>query len=237
MKLDYDHPEDGLNATPQYNGNISSMVWTSESLITERGYGFKYDNLNRTVTAEYGKKVGNWNNADENYSVPNIEYDLNGNIDSLVRVGQIDQDVYGLIDNFSYKYEGNQLIGLDDEGEMTYDEYDFRDRGSKFNQENFTHEYEYDANGNMISDANKGIVSIKYNHLNLPEEIWFENNRLIRYIYTSTGTKLRKEVFDENGALIDQWDYIGNFVYQNEELEFILTDEGRMIADSEWFYI
>ena len=32
-------------------------------------------------------------------------------------------------------------------------------------------DYTYDANGNLKSDANKGITNIEYNHLNLPTKI------------------------------------------------------------------
>ena len=32
-------------------------------------------------------------------------------------------------------------------------------------------DYTYDDNGNLLTDANKGISLIKYNHLNLPTEI------------------------------------------------------------------
>lgn len=32
-------------------------------------------------------------------------------------------------------------------------------------------DYEYDANGNMVKDRNKGITEITYNYLNLPERI------------------------------------------------------------------
>ncbi|RLD35609.1 MAG: hypothetical protein DRI73_02255, partial [Bacteroidetes bacterium] len=232
MEMTYDRPEEGLNAEAQFNGNISSVVWTSENLVDKRAYGFQYDKLNRLTRASYGKNSTGWSTQDEDYSVPGIGYDLNGNIDSLVRTGQIIAGEYGTIDNLKYSYNGNQLIAVDDEGEETDDEYDFMDRGSKYTDKNPLAEYEYDANGNMISDANKGIIHIKYNHLNLPDEIMLENNRLIRYLYDAGGAKLRKDVFDENGTLIDTWDYNGSFVYQNRQLKFILTDEGKISVDS-----
>jgi RHS repeat-associated protein len=232
MKLSYDQPEDGLDASAQYNGNISSMVWSTKSLTERRGYGFQYDDLNRLTKADYSKNSAGWNNLDEDYSVPVIGYDLNGNIDTLVRSGLVSTQNYGLIDQLKYSYIGNQLIAVDDEGEETEDEYDFSDRGSKYHEGNSLPEYMYDSNGNMISDANKGIIHIKYNHLNLPEEILLENNRLIRYLYDAGGSKLQKEVLDENGTLLDTWDYDGSFIYQNRQLKFILTDEGKIDMDS-----
>ena len=41
-------------------------------------------------------------------------------------------------------------------------------------------DYEYDNNGNMVKDRNKGIESITYNHLNLPTKIIRWRGFLIR---------------------------------------------------------
>jgi hypothetical protein len=51
-----------------------------------------------------------------------------------------------------------------------------------------TVEYEYDNNGNLASDYNKGILSISYNHLNLQGGIVFASTRKIDYLYTADGT-------------------------------------------------
>ena len=231
MALGYDKPRTGLEATAQYNGNISTMGWKTPDLGEERSYGFCYDALNRLKKAKYSK--GNNNQSkEEDYSVPAIGYDLNGNIDTLSRKGRVGQEDYDYIDRLKYSYDGNKLIAVDDAVEETDRETDFSDHGSKYGAEDPEPEYRYDANGNMVSDANKGILEIKYNHLNLPEEIWFENNRLIRYFYDAEGEKLREEVFDARGALIDEWDYEGMIVYRMGEPEFVWTDEGRMLMDT-----
>lgn len=46
----------------------------------------------------------------------------------------------------------------------------------------------------MISDDNKDIINIKYNHLNLPEEIDFGKGDKTKYLYTASGAKLQKLV-------------------------------------------
>ena len=59
-------------------------------------------------------------------------------------------------------------------------------------------EYTYDANGNMLTDSNKGITSIDYNVLDLPQciktrpRIIFKENtgNAIYYTYSADGTKL-----------------------------------------------
>src|SRR5690606_1590325 len=91
---------------------------------------------------------------------------------------------------------------------------------------------EYDANGNMKLDANKGITRILYNHSNLPVEIKFDNSntRKINYIYTAEGTKLRK-ILNDNGNVVTT-DYGNGFIYQNNVLQFINQPEGYIEPDN-----
>jgi hypothetical protein len=69
-------------------------------------------------------------------------------------------------------------------------------------------------NGNRSHDQNKGIETIKYNHLNLPTEIIFVgDNRKINYLYTATGQKLRKIV--NEGIALSITDYLGGYQHNN----------------------
>ena len=52
----------------------------------------------------------------------------------------------------------------------------------------------YDANGNMVSDANRGVSEVRYNSLNLPSRIVFNNVRRIENRYRADGVKLSSEV-------------------------------------------
>src|SRR5690606_13766408 len=71
-------------------------------------------------------------------------------------------------------------------------------------------DYEYDANGNMIKDRNKGISNITYNHLNLPTQIEFEGkNNKITYLYNSVGQKLKKTMVYSDS--IKGVDYLDGF--------------------------
>lgn len=40
-------------------------------------------------------------------------------------------------------------------------------------------EYTWDANGNMTKDLNKGITSVTYNVLNLPEKISYDDGHFV----------------------------------------------------------
>ena len=83
----------------------------------------------------------------------------------------VDNSQYGLVDNLSYTYDGNQVTKVTDavSGPNYSGAFHFRDGA------NATLEYEYDQNGNMTKDLNKNISSIQYYLLYLPSSIPFLN--------------------------------------------------------------
>ncbi|TEB40275.1 hypothetical protein D0809_31440, partial [Flavobacterium circumlabens] len=82
-----------------------------------------------------------------------------------------------------------------------------------------------DANGNLITDKNKNITAITYNHLNLPKKITFGTTGTIEYIYNATGQKVQK-IVTETAKPIVTTDYLGGFQYKDNILEFFPTAEG-----------
>lgn len=74
---------------PLYNGNIAQTLWKTLNVDRDiRGYGYRYDGLNRIVGADSyrGAKLGTMAATSE-HDVENIGYDLNGNIQTLSRYG------------------------------------------------------------------------------------------------------------------------------------------------------
>ncbi|MCK5209392.1 MAG: hypothetical protein KAQ79_15265, partial [Cyclobacteriaceae bacterium] len=221
MKLRYNDPQGTtpLESEAQYNGNISEIQWQNAQTANLSPYGFKYDDLNRLTDSHYGEgalftsNVGHW---DED-----MTYDFNGNIESLVR------EAAGTnVDNLTYDYTGNRLNYVSD-GNTVYN-----GENNHFVDGNpgAASDYTYDSNGNMITDLNKGISTINYNHLNLPALITFDNSNTIAYIYDAAGVKLQK-VVTEN-SISKTTDYIGGIVYEDWERKFISTEEGRIMLDS-----
>ena len=106
-------------------------------------------------------------------------------------------------------------------------------------------EYEYDKNGNMTKDLNKGIAGIEYNSLNLPLNIRHNNGNMEHYTYSAAGTKLcatsrtlsvgvlspMTGVMQQSSAVsprdgeIHFTYYCGNVIYDGNVTR-ILTDEG-----------
>jgi hypothetical protein len=59
----------------------------------------------------------------------------------------------------------------------------------------------YDANGNMIKDLDRDIVTIKYNLLNLPKPIQFKNGCQIKHTYAADGQKLSSRYVPVNAGV------------------------------------
>ncbi len=131
-----------------------------------------------------------------------------------------------MMDDLLYQYEGNRLVAVHDAIANTdngYGNFDFTDGIFAAT------EYTYDANGNMIQDLNKGITNITYNHLNLPEQITINENT-VEFIYDANGIRHHKITNDNVNISNDYYD--GNFHYAEQELDFILTSEGRIVPPS-----
>ncbi|MEM9858213.1 MAG: RHS repeat-associated core domain-containing protein [Bacteroidota bacterium] len=218
-------PNTDLSYTPQYNGNIAAIKWgDAVAQETEKLYTYHYDALNRFTTAHYteGSSAGTiWNPGPTPntgaYTVHDIIYDLNGNIESLTR-----NSPEGIMDDLSYVYEGNRLRSVTDIGDISLGFVDGHPDGN---------DYSYDANGNATQDLNKGITSITYNYLNLPEVVTKDGGGYIKYIYDATGKKLGQETYDENDVLQSKSDYLGEFVYQDDVLKSVQHEEGMIVPD------
>ena len=215
----------GKNVKAKYNGNIAEVDWRAVETLgvnpssTPKRYGYAYDNLNR-LTAGY------YQNPDNPYSKENTEsldYDLNGNITNLYRTSVMS---YGtntatVIDNLTYTYAegGNKLTGITDSSQ------------NQTGYENYppTYPINYDLNGNMLSMYGKGISSIHYNFLNLPNEIYmgFYSPFYVSHMYRADGSKLRKNtestVSDYHNAIVttEVTDYLDGFQYKNTKMEVL----------------
>lgn len=221
--------DDGF-ASKLYNGNIAGITWNNYGVIptddTKRNaYGYSYDPLGRLTHAEFRNNPtlsASWVKNNKDYTTSNISYDERGNIQTMKNRGTLSNPLD--IDNLTYSYQKktNQLIKVADPipSLTTIDLPDFKDDA------NLQVEYTYDNNGNMITDANKKIISISYNHLNKPTVIQFAKGS-ITYVYDAMGNKLQKRIHRSSNQSTETWDYMGSMVYKDNILEYILNEEGR----------
>lgn len=223
--INYNNPElSPLTISPLYNGNISETTWKTANDNKKRAYGYVYDKLNRLKVSRFTDVMtaytGEYNAA--------FSYDKNGNLKILIR-NTVDGSSNKKIDDLTYDYFGssNRLSKVTDAMSST----------EGFNDDNKSgNDYDYDNNGNMTQDLNKGIGAngITYNHLNLPTLIDFGSNNKIAYFYDATGMKLRKEVTENSNTI--STDYAGKFNYKEvggtTTLEFIHHAEGYINNNS-----
>ncbi len=214
----------GVNVNPLYNGNIAETIWkTSNTDKQKRSYGYHYDPLNRIkgAVSRKGSLLDTW----DSHSLAWVSYDLNGNINTLQRNGHGTGTTW---DDLVYEYDGNQLTKVTEKSTAAVKDEGFRDGINPGD------DYLYDVNGNMISDANKRITNITYNHLNLPVTVNIDNGTdtgTITYVYDATGTKLKKTFVKNTDAAVNT-EYAGAFVYSDMEsvgtiqLQFISQPEG-----------
>jgi RHS repeat-associated protein len=269
--LGYDKTNNGVigNSTynnPQYNGNIEGMVWKSKGDGEKRKYDFVYDAANRLLKADFTQYTNSSFNQDAGINFnslmgsggtlpngnldPTTAYDDNGNIKRIQQWG-LKINSSSQIDDLAYVYKqnSNKLAKVTDAfSDPATKLGDFKDGTNVTNDD-----YVYDLNGSLTLDNNKGITSITYNHLNLPQTITLlpppnSNNgsRNITYVYDAAGNKLKKEIFESTNLGANKkitTTYINGFVYDSkltnqggnpeaddytDILQFIPQEEGRI---------
>jgi len=231
FRINYNNVDGNTGATPLYNGNIAQTLWKTTNVDKDvRTYTYSYDDLNRIKMANsyQGTNLQSLS-LTNNHDLSNISYDKNGNILTLNRRGyDNDGTIADLWDDLIYTYSPsspNQLIKVEENSTTQLKDYGFKNGYTGLNDD-----YEYDSNGNMTRDRNKGILSITYNHLNLPTEIVFEEvPKRILYAYSANGNKMNKTVINQNSITTE---YAGGFVYNDAEtsgemkLKFFKHPEG-----------
>ena len=208
-----------------------------------------YDYNAQNMLTDSGYNEGDRQNDGQGNYDESLSYDKMGNVQSLLRSGLLDDGSYGLIDNLSYNYHGNQLLKVDDAAVGPYYQgaFHFVDGADE------AVEYEYDANGNLVRDLNKGIISISYDLNNQPRKIEYNDGRNVSYLYDAEGSKLsvsynltamssaqpQMPVMQSSNVASANMsngqktiDYCGNIIYDGEET-MILNDVGYALYDKD----
>ncbi|MFT3823038.1 MAG: DUF6443 domain-containing protein [Chitinophagaceae bacterium] len=251
MELGYDKTASAAGTTSysssQYNGNITGTVWKTAGAGLDRKYDFTYDAANRLTGANFVQNTtgSTWDNSSVNYTVSSLTYDANGNILTMQQNGWRAGNT-GLLDNLAYTYydNSNKLKNVvDGVNDVNTKLGDFRSSQAYMTalgtKTSGATDYTYDNNGNLVKDLNKDIDDatvggIEYNLLNLPSVIHVKDKGTITYTYDAAGNKLRK-IVAETGKPSKTTLYINNMVYENDTLQFIGHEEGRIRWAKKYF--
>jgi RHS repeat-associated protein len=238
MEMLYEKVETGLTAATSvnYNGNISAMKWkgvgAQSGIADQRSYKHTYDKANRLKTSISQMNTGSAWSKEAGSVSENLTYDLNGNVATLARnqrkhqlTGVVASYTHELIDNLAYLYNpalGDQLLRVTD---ATGNVAGFNNGSSST-----SNDYTYDAVGNMMSDRNKGISNVIYNVLGKVSVVTFSDTRKIEYTYDAVGTKLTMKTYAAGSSTPSMTThYISGFVYENGNLSFFASPEGRVV--------
>ena len=191
----------------QYGGFVSKMLW-GHGGEAMHGYVLSYDGAGRLTSGEYreyenGSVVGETTGR---YDEAVTEYDLNGNVMSLSRKGMTGPNEYGVIDLLSMTVDGNKVSSVHNDVS-----------GS-------TSVYSYDTNGRVVSDSSRGVLSVGYNSLSLPERVEFADGAITSYVYDAEGRKLRT-VFQTQDRTVTT-DYCRGLLFENDVPTMLLTETG-----------
>lgn len=189
------HYEDGVN--PTYNGHVSEYFSLMEGDISSYGYYFVYDDLNRLVHAETernsGGSDGEWDFA----------YHANGSIDEMVRHGQ----------TFDYVYNAgkNQLDKVTHTG------------STPPRNASATDNFQYDADGRMISDASKRLTVTHDDALDRPYKFLVKDG-------SGNPVKAYYMVYDEAGSRVSKLEYATDATWATSKHYFDSGEEYRELA-------
>lgn len=238
-ELAYDKANTGIGL-PAYGkslftGNITGVTWRGQAHGAEvNRYDFDYDATGRLLKATFGQYNGSaFSNSSVNFNMqmgdganPLTAYDANGNILKMSQHG-LTAPGGGVIqvDDLSYQYVSgtNKLAKVTDAitNTASYNLADFKD-GT-----NGGDDYDYDVDGGLVKDENKGITSISYNLLGLVEQVVVQSKGTITYQYSADGSRLSKTTTPQSGSPVTSL-YVGSMVFDNNVLQFIGMSGGRI---------
>ncbi|MDR4952607.1 DUF6443 domain-containing protein [Chryseobacterium sp. ES2] len=214
-EIRYTNPQYTNLAPGRYNGNIAEVDWRNASEDVLKRYSYTYDPLNRLKDAIY-TEPGTTTPFNNNFN-EHLTYDLNGNIMTLKRNAYpVSGTTATQVDDLEYKYTGNRLNQVIEHSK------------NNAGYEGGNNIIAYDLNGNMTDMKDKGIQSIAYNYLNLPNSISIQNfdymdrpiNTGISHLYRADGVKLRKTVLQQfyMGLPTSRMtDYLDGFQYSYDD--------------------
>jgi len=239
MQLMYDKADSALRNRMRYDGKPSGVRWMTRNYhntrTEERSYLYFYDGFNRYTAEGYAER-DSMQVGSSAYSLNRgafneiVSYDAGGNISKLSRNSTKPTTGFYQIDTLTYSYSTanpNLLLSVTDGTDSVHTNHGFRNlTGGSTN-------YNYDGNGNLTTDAYKGIAKISYDVLNRTDTLKISSAQYITYTYDADGNLLRKKQY-AGSTLQTTTDYIDGFVYLTQTtgtpaLSYFPMPEGRVL--------
>lgn len=218
LSIYYENGHNDIQSDPQYNGNISEIIYREGCQANPKAYSFTYDHQNQLLSADYYLREQSEFENVSNFDVDRISYDANGNILSIRR-----KDGQGsTIDSLVYSYHlNNQLANV----------VDYADGSEGFISSELGTEYSFDQAGNLLMDENKAVL-YESNYMNKPHLITNTEEDSLKYLYSATGLKLQRmsKYQDGSGHFTN---YLGSFEFKDGDLSSIYFKEGRVHFEDE----
>ncbi|MEM1323895.1 MAG: RHS repeat-associated core domain-containing protein, partial [Bacteroidota bacterium] len=223
------------NSQPNYTGLVAAQRWKARAEVGGSdftghfAYGYSYNHRNEFERAVFGQVTANSSSTydgtfgslmDYMVIMNSGGYDLNGNIQGMLRRGQGGTTIDFL--SYQYDYSGgkNRLTRIDDSMGSTVG-----DLGPQTGTN-----YEYDLNGNMTDDVSEDNKLV-YNSRGLVKEVRSRtsNDLKVRYVYGPEGQRVKKLSYGTNSTLTKTTWYFrgsgGQCIYEQESGSSIVLSE------------
>lgn len=237
IPLDEDEQHENQKANlGLYNGNISTYVQQVHSLpelkrkadgefndyqYGLRAMGYQYDQLQRLKAASSADFNTNaWSPNTSNELGVSLNYDANGNINSLQRNTHLGTSMDNLVYTYGIDNTNKLTKVIDTEGQILDNDLN-----------GLTHNYDYDANGNLTEDLAENIEEITWNVTGKVETIQFNDmSEDLEYRYNASGQRalVVKKPKVAVGQLMteDKWHYT-YYVYNASGQVMSIYEEDR----------
>ncbi len=180
------------NAASLFNGNIAAMAVNIPKIGNPLVYNYHYDQLNRIFAMDAYQGLNDQNGTFTPVSLSayqeRVSYDPNGNILKYNRHGDAARISMDSL-TYTYKPKTNQLDEVadaaSDASPTDYPKYNDIKQGQSAGN------YQYDAIGNLISDASESITNITWNVYGKIASLT-KSGQTISYIYDASGNRTMK---------------------------------------------
>lgn len=228
IRKDLHSTDDGSTFLQYTKYSYNERNWLKTSISNEFSIQLRYNDAEIGTTPNFNGNVSNqlWGTGG---SFPNA---FSYGYDALNRLKNANSTGIIMSELITYDVMGNiNTLNRDGVGDKKYHYYNNSNRLQYI--DGVTGTYNYDANGNAITDGRNG-VTLSYNHLNLPVSAQRSGTAPLNlsYVYDATGAKLKKV----NTTSTVTTDYLDGIQYSNNVIDFIQTEEGIARRNSDGTY-